>query len=248
MHRQFQDLIETPTDRRVNFNEMFPSWSLQAADFLNNCMKMNPGQRLTADELLKHVYFLQDNFSQRFLVTLKKKIDLECCNPLLRKVKNEHIKSADKHSDIRYRKVVHNTIKRNLVLTGRKIRHKFNSIPWYNAKNSIIPIKTDKRLSNFKGNDHIIPVKELYVEDGMYDTDSSKPQENNPLKLDIKEVSLGMELHSDSNYNKIICEKDKQNTFLYEKKSLNKSNEGTPTKSCNPEMDKHFVSFTRSKY
>lgn len=75
--------------------KLFPSWSLLSVDFLNTCTKMDPQFRPTADELLKHNYFIQDRFPEKFLPALREKVKIEFNdNPLLRKFKAEIFMSA----------------------------------------------------------------------------------------------------------------------------------------------------------
>lgn len=78
-----------------NLYKLFPTWSLLSLDFLSSCMKMDPTYRPTAEELLKHNYFLHDRFPEKFLPALREKVRTEFNeNPLLRKFKVDIIMSS----------------------------------------------------------------------------------------------------------------------------------------------------------
>lgn len=80
--------------------KMFANWPLLAVDFLSSCTKMDPQFRPTAEELLKHNYFLHDHFPEKFLPILREKVRTECNdNPLLRKFKADIFMSSS--TDIR---------------------------------------------------------------------------------------------------------------------------------------------------
>lgn len=79
-------------------------WQLQAIEFLHCCLRMDPNERLTADELLKHTYFQHDRFAQKFLPALREKVNIEFNNPLLRKYKTEILMASDKRDELRTRR------------------------------------------------------------------------------------------------------------------------------------------------
>lgn len=75
----------------------FSHWPLLALDFLVSCIKMDPQNRHSSDDLLKHNYFLHDRFPQRFIPALREKVLTEFnANPLLRKYKADVLMSTDK--------------------------------------------------------------------------------------------------------------------------------------------------------
>ncbi|KAI4457249.1 cell division protein kinase [Holotrichia oblita] len=83
----------------------FSNWSLLSLDFLISCMKMDPFNRPTADELLRHNYFTHDRFPQKFLPALREKVLIEFnANPLLRKYKADILMSTDRKDEIRQRR------------------------------------------------------------------------------------------------------------------------------------------------
>lgn len=101
---QLRGMVKSPNETSGLYKN-FPSWSLHAIDFISGCMKMDPQQRLTADELLKHSYFTHDRFPQKFLPALREKVNIEFNNPLLRKFKTEVLMSTDKKDEIRMRRL-----------------------------------------------------------------------------------------------------------------------------------------------
>lgn len=64
---QLRPIIKTPSQECLGFYKVFQTWPLISIDFLNSCTKMDPQDRLTADELIKHTYFTHDKFPQRYL-------------------------------------------------------------------------------------------------------------------------------------------------------------------------------------
>nr|CAI5828111.1 unnamed protein product [Callosobruchus analis] len=87
-----------------SLQKRFSSWTPLALDFLNSCLRMDPVQRLTCEDLLKHRYFTHDRFPQRFLPSLRNKVNTELSTPLLRKLKTEIIMSTDKRDENRSRR------------------------------------------------------------------------------------------------------------------------------------------------
>ncbi|XP_045476166.1 cyclin-dependent kinase-like 2 isoform X2 [Harmonia axyridis] len=83
----------------------FEDWPRTTLDILISCLKMDPSQRASAEDLLRHNYFTHDNFPQIFVPALRDKVLVEYNgNPLLRKVKAEILHSTDRHDEQRVRK------------------------------------------------------------------------------------------------------------------------------------------------
>lgn len=90
-------LRSTSSSSSNGMYKTFSHWPLLALDFLVSCIKMDPQNRLSSDDLLKHNYFLHDRFPQRFVPALREKVLTEFNgNPLLRKYKAEVLMSTDK--------------------------------------------------------------------------------------------------------------------------------------------------------
>lgn len=113
---QLRPIIKTPSQECLGFYKVFQTWPLISIDFLNSCTKMDPQDRLTADELIKHTYFTHDKFPQRylqffgktkkirfaifrFLPALREKVNMEFNAPLLRKLKSDVIASTDRRDE-----------------------------------------------------------------------------------------------------------------------------------------------------
>lgn len=80
--------------------KIYDTWQSLASEFLTYCMKMDPNLRPTANELLKHSYFAEDNFSERFIPNLRERVKQEFNeNALLRQYKADLF-----FADIRSRK------------------------------------------------------------------------------------------------------------------------------------------------
>ncbi|RZC32392.1 cyclin-dependent kinase-like 4 [Asbolus verrucosus] len=89
----------------LDFLKHFPNWPLYALEFLSCCMKMDPHERATSEELLKNNFFTHDRFPQKFLPALREKVNTEFNNnPLLRKFKTEILMSTDKKEESKQRK------------------------------------------------------------------------------------------------------------------------------------------------
>ncbi|KAK9887823.1 hypothetical protein WA026_000138 [Henosepilachna vigintioctopunctata] len=83
----------------------FRDWPTLTIDILADCLKMDPSQRGSSEDLLRHSYFTHDNFPQVFVPALREKVLLEYnANPLLRKTKAEILYSTDRHEDQRMKK------------------------------------------------------------------------------------------------------------------------------------------------
>jgi len=69
-----------------SLQKLFPNWPPLALDFISQCLRMDPSQRSTSMELIRHLYFTHDHFSQYFLPILRSKMQEELQgNPLLQK-------------------------------------------------------------------------------------------------------------------------------------------------------------------
>lgn len=83
-----------------NLGTIFPNWSLSALDFLGSCLKMDPQLRPTTSELLRHLYLIEDNFTETFLPELRQRIVRESqSNPLLRKFQGSAPRRTKEYSD-----------------------------------------------------------------------------------------------------------------------------------------------------
>ncbi|XP_073993208.1 uncharacterized protein isoform X2 [Rhodnius prolixus] len=52
----------------------YPSCDRNAISFTNDCLKLNPEERFTAEQLMKHDYLNEDNFAEAYLENLKRKV------------------------------------------------------------------------------------------------------------------------------------------------------------------------------
>nr|CAH7766814.1 unnamed protein product [Callosobruchus chinensis] len=96
--------LRVPDPHSSSLQKRFSSWTPLAIDFLSSCLRMDPTQRLTCEDMLKHRYFTHDRFPQRFLPSLRSKVNTELSTPLLRKLKTEIIMSTDKRDENRSRR------------------------------------------------------------------------------------------------------------------------------------------------
>ncbi|XP_063915666.1 cyclin-dependent kinase-like 4, partial [Zophobas morio] len=127
----------------------FPDWPLYAIEFLSYCMKMDPHERATSDELLRNNYFVHDRFPQKFLPALRDKVNTEFNNnPLLRKYKTEILMSTDKKEEAKARKQG-DQVRWKFSLAEGSIKRKYGYDVFTNAddKNLISLSKTSQRLS-----------------------------------------------------------------------------------------------------
>lgn len=89
-----------PTDSTY-FYKQFYRWSPLSLNFLLSCIKMDPQERLSAEDLLKHNYFYHDKFPQKFLPGLRVKIfSTITANPLLTHYRTELVNSINKLSNL----------------------------------------------------------------------------------------------------------------------------------------------------
>ncbi|XP_068915772.1 cyclin-dependent kinase-like 4 isoform X1 [Tenebrio molitor] len=127
----------------------FPNWPLCALEFLSNCMKMDPHERSTSEELLKNNYFAHDRFPQKFLPALREKVNTEFNNnPLLRKYKTEILMSTDKkEAEAKTRKNDQIRWKFNLAEGSVKRKYGYDMFSADPDKHLISLSKTSQRLS-----------------------------------------------------------------------------------------------------
>lgn len=87
----------TTTTTATTLYKNYPRWPLLALDFLAATIRMDPQHRPTAEELLRHNYFLHDRFPQKFLPALRERVLMEYnSNPLLRRYKADILLASDK--------------------------------------------------------------------------------------------------------------------------------------------------------
>lgn len=103
---------------------------------------MDPQQRLSADDLLKHTYFTHDRFPQRFLPALREKVNIEFNNPLLRKFRTEILMSTDKKDEARTKRLFLNDSKWRFTLAEGSMKRKLSSDTLSISENNIV----DKNL------------------------------------------------------------------------------------------------------
>lgn len=76
--------------------QIFSWWPETTVEFLNDCVNVDPAQRLPARKMIHHPYFTHDNFAQKFLPTLRTKVVAEFDqNPLMRPYKGQILLSTD---------------------------------------------------------------------------------------------------------------------------------------------------------
>jgi serine/threonine protein kinase len=82
----FKELKRNTEDRAQSLYKLFPSWPHLALDFISQCLRLDPSHHPSSVELIRHLYFTHDHFSENFLPILKAKIREEFQrNPLLQK-------------------------------------------------------------------------------------------------------------------------------------------------------------------
>lgn len=94
---QLRGMIRSTSGDQSNLYKQYPRWPLLALDFMASCIRMDPQTRPSAEDLLRHNYFLHDKFPQKFLPALREKVLVEYnANPLLRRYKADVLMSSDR--------------------------------------------------------------------------------------------------------------------------------------------------------
>lgn len=134
--------------------KIFPNWSLLAVDFLCCCTKMDPQYRPSAEELLKHNYFIHDRFPEKFIPALREKVRIEFNeNPLLRKFKADIFMSSSefRREEMKPKRVQPTEVPRwRINLIQGSVKRKFSSetINSEDGKNLTSFHKTGQKLSS----------------------------------------------------------------------------------------------------
>ena len=82
----FKGLKRSTEEGARSLQKLYPNWPPLALDFSSQCLRLDPSIRYTSMELIRHLYFTHDQFSERFLPILRAKMQEEFQgNPLLRK-------------------------------------------------------------------------------------------------------------------------------------------------------------------
>ena len=82
----FKGLKRSIDEGARSLQKLFPNWPPLALDFISQCMRMDPSHRSTSMELIRHLYFTHDHFSEYFLPVLRSKMQEQLQgNPLLQK-------------------------------------------------------------------------------------------------------------------------------------------------------------------
>lgn len=133
----------------TDLGKNFPDWSLFALEFLGSCMKMDPHERSTSEELLKSSYFSHDRFPQKFLPALREKVNMEFNNnPLLRKYKTEILMSTDKKEETKRRIGQGDQIRWKFNLAEGSVKRKYSYDIFNESDKNLISLsKTSQRLS-----------------------------------------------------------------------------------------------------
>ncbi|CAH0563907.1 unnamed protein product [Brassicogethes aeneus] len=175
---QLKGMIKSPTGEN-NLYKTFPSWSLQAIDFLSGCIKMDPNHRMTSEEILKHSFFTHDRFPQRFLPALREKVNLDFNNPLLRKFKTEIIMSTDKKDEVKPRRSSNDQRWRFTFHEGSmKRKYSCDVVNNENDKSLITLTKSSQRLNVTQKNNSTMK------------SSKEKAKGNNMLEMQMLEKSL----------------------------------------------------------
>ncbi|XP_066258284.1 cyclin-dependent kinase-like 1 [Euwallacea similis] len=219
---QLRPMIKTPSKETLGFYKMFQTWPLVSIDFLNSCTKMDPQERLNADELLRHTYFTHDKFPQRFLPALREKVNVEFNAPLLRKLKSEIIMSTDKKDETKARKLSNDAKWKFSLTEGTTMKRKLSSDITEQPidKNLITLSKTSQRLSvlnNSNNNSNNVRLSQQHPSK----QNIKLPQPKNLFKLPASNEIQGLEKSLDNvKFNKL----DEENRPL----SDNNKDQATP--------------------
>ncbi|CAL7941157.1 unnamed protein product [Xylocopa violacea] len=85
-HASADELVGPPQSSFTSVRRLFPTWDTLAVDFLARCLRMDPARRPECSALLQHVFFMQNNFLDKFVVQLREYIAKESAtNPLATK-------------------------------------------------------------------------------------------------------------------------------------------------------------------
>lgn len=141
------------TDTEYNsVSKLFPNWSMLSVEFLQTCTRMDPSTRPTADELLKHSYFTNDRFPEKFLPALREKVRVEFNeNPLLRRFKADiFLHCTERREEIRPRRAPVETTRWRINLIQGSVKRKFSSetIHSEDARSLISLSKSSQKLTN----------------------------------------------------------------------------------------------------
>lgn len=195
---QLKTALKIPNDDYIGLYEHFSTWSLQAIEFLNGCMKMDPQQRLPADDLLRHNYFTHDRFPQRFLPSLREKVNIEFSSPLLRKFKTEIIMSTDKKDESRSRRSSQTESKWRFNLQEGSMKRKFSYETVYaeiqNDRHYATLSKAAQKLTTIQKNAQTmtnkLPNKEKFVKNVAQTKGHQNNNNNNGTEVQMLEKSL----------------------------------------------------------
>lgn len=205
----------------TNLYKHFPNWPLYALEFLSNCMKMDPHERSTSEELLKNNFFTHDRFPQKFLPVLRERVNIEFNdNPLLRKYKTEILMSTDKKDEYKSKKFQQNDQARwKFTLAEGSVKRKYACDIFSNSeneKNLISLAKTSQRLNivQQKSSQNITTTKP-----GNAQNNSSKEKVNVSSEMQMLEKSLES-LSKLNNKNYILRPKTAQKQDIIENLAL----------------------------
>ncbi|XP_048519827.1 cyclin-dependent kinase-like 2 isoform X2 [Dendroctonus ponderosae] len=243
---QLRPIIRTPSQESMGYYKVFQSWPLIAIDFLNGCTKMDPQDRLTADELLKHTYFTHDKFPQRFLPALREKVNIEFNAPLLRKLKSEILTSTDRSNDWRPRRLS-NEVKWRFNMTEGSVKRKHcnDSVIIESSidKNLITLSKTSQRLnvinngSNGKNNCQILP-KQSFIQPKVSQNLQSKQQFKLPVSTDMQMLEKSLDnlgkMNKFENDNRPLSDRKESTPLLPESPTFNTFHFGIGDHSKSP--------------
>lgn len=123
---QLRGMIRSSSGDSSNLYKQYSRWSLLALDFISACIRMDPQERPTAEELLKHNYFHHDKFPHKFLPALREKVLSEYnSNPLLRRYKADVLISSDR-KDLRRASHLEQPPKWKINLVDSHMKRKFS--------------------------------------------------------------------------------------------------------------------------
>ncbi|XP_074027500.1 cyclin-dependent kinase-like 2 isoform X1 [Leptinotarsa decemlineata] len=150
---EMKSAIKVPVESNIGFYKHFSTWPTLTIEFLEGSMNMDPQQRLSADDLLKHPYFTHDMFPQRFLPALRDKVNIELNSPLLRKFKTEILMATDKKDESKRKMPQKDSKWRFSFAEGtmkRKLSNEIMNNESLSDKNLISLTKTAQRLNGLQ--------------------------------------------------------------------------------------------------